>query len=225
MSLGTKIDRSIWDFPRHRKINGVGVTLEPLSEKHLTDLWVFASEYPDSFDYLRYGPFNIKDELCVLLEDLSARNDQPFWAVVPKGGVASGWLSICDIYQSDGSIEIGSIWFSPTLQGTQHGREAIFLLMCLAMDELGYERLVWRCHAQNAKSFRAAENLGFTHDGNWRNAPVVKGWQRDVAWFSILKEEWPVCRDAFKKWLSPDNFDVHGHQIKGLRELRADLDA
>ena len=138
--------------------------------------------------------------------------------------MATGWLSICDVYQNDGSIEIGSIWFSPTLQGTRYGREAIFLLMCQCMDELGYERLVWRCQAQNKKSFRAAESLGFRHEGTWRNAAVVDGWQRDVAWFSILKDEWPVRRKAFSKWLSPDNFDDTGKQLKGLRELRAEIE-
>jgi RimJ/RimL family protein N-acetyltransferase len=66
------------------------------------------------------------------------------------------------------------------------------------MDDLGYERLVWRCQTQNEASFKAAVNLGFTHEGTWRNAAVVKGWQRDVAWFSILKSEWPAKRDAFE---------------------------
>ncbi|MEH6402301.1 MAG: GNAT family protein [Sneathiella sp.] len=221
--FGAKVDQKFWPFPRLDKIEGSAITLEPLGETHLADLWVSASAYPNSFDYLRYGPFNTKDELGALLENLSSRADQPFWAVRPRGGVATGWLSICDVYQSDGSIEIGSIWFSPTLQGTRCGREAIFLLMCQCMDELGYERLVWRCQAQNEKSFRAAEGLGFRHEGTWRNAAIVDGWQRDVAWFSILKSEWPVCREAFLKWFLPDNFDDNGKQLKSLRELRAEI--
>jgi len=92
------------------------------------------------------------------------------------------------------------------------------------MDELGYERLVWRCQAQNEKSFHAAESLGFKHEGTWRNAAVVDGWQRDIAWFSILKNEWPVCREAFSKWLLPDNFDDAGQQRKSLRDLRAEIE-
>lgn len=222
-AFGKIIEEVFWPFPRLDKIKGTGITLEPLGTTHLKGLWAYASKHPASFDYLRYGPFNTKAALGTLLDDLSTRKDQPFWAVIPKGGVASGWLSICDIYQNDGSIEIGSIWFSPTLQGTQHGREAIFLLMCQCMDELGYERLVWRCQAQNEKSFRAAENLGFRHEGTWRNAAIVDGWQRDVAWFSILKDEWPVCREAFSIWLSPENFDANEKQLRDLRVLRAEI--
>ncbi|MEP3244714.1 MAG: GNAT family protein [Sneathiella sp.] len=224
MTFGTKIDQKSWPFPNLDKIEGSGITLEPLERGHLADLWVSASADPSSFDYLRYGPFNDKDELGILLDDLSSRVDQPFWAVIPKGGKAEGWLSICDIYQGDGSIEIGSIWFSSSLQGTRFGREAIFLLMCRCMDELAYERLVWRCQAQNEKSFRAAESFGFRHEGTWRNAAVVKGWQRDVAWFSILKEEWPVCRKALLNWFLPGNFDAVGRQIKSLRALREQID-
>lgn len=188
---------------------------------HLDDLWALAAASPESFAHLRYGPFGDKSDLKAVLEDLSTRADQPFWAVVPKGRTASGWLSICDIYQEDGSIEIGSIWFSPGLQGSREGREAIYLLMCRAMDELGYERLVWRCMARNRKSYGAAENLGFTYEGTWRNALNLNGEQFDVAWFSILRNEWASRRDAFTKWLSPDNFDADGRQRQKLGGLRS----
>lgn len=218
--LGSKIDQSHWPFPRLGKIEGAGVTLEPLCQTHVSDLWANASQHRASFDYLRYGPFEAKADLSALIADLSTREDQPFWAIIPKGGIASGWLSICDIYQSDGNIEIGSIWFSPSLQGTRHAREAIFLLMCHCMDDLGYERLVWRCQAQNEKSVQAAKNLGFNFEGTWRNAAVIDGWQRDIAWFSILKAEWPICRAAFVKWLSADNFDRTGKQRITLQKLR-----
>jgi len=224
MEFGTKVSQKYWPFPRLNKIKGTSVMLEPLGREHLADLWASASAHPNSFDYLRYRSFNNMAELGTLLDDLSSRADQPFWAVIPSGGAATGWMSICDVYQNDGSIEIGSIWFSPSLQGTRHGREAIFLLMCKCMEELGYERLVWRCQAQNKKSFRAAESLGFKHEGTWRNAAVVDGWQRGIAWFSILKDEWPVCRKAFSKWLSADNFDDDGKQLNSLRALRAEFE-
>lgn len=113
-----------------------------------------------------------------------------------ENDVALGWLSICDVSQTDGAFEIGSIWFSPPLQGSTAGREAIFALMCLGMDDLHYERLVWRCHAQNRRSCGAALKFGFTHEGTWRNAAIVKGWQRDVAWSSILRADWPARRAA-----------------------------
>lgn len=217
IARGQRIEQRVWPMPQRRAVRGAYITLEPLAAGHVPDLWLEVSRYPESFDYLRYGPFENEAALGALVADLAHRGDQPFWAVIPAEGAAQGWLSICDIYQHDGSIEIGSIWFSPALQGTRAGREAIFLLMCHCMDDLGYERLVWRCQAQNAKSFRAAENLGFVHEGTWRNAAVVDGWQRGVAWFSILKEEWPARRKALQDWLASANFDAQGRQFTALR--------
>ncbi|MDB9962149.1 GNAT family N-acetyltransferase [Planktomarina temperata] len=194
--------------------------LEPLSDEHIDDLWSYVSASPDSFTYLRYGPFQSREELTELIGDLSSRENQPFWAVLGKEGRAEGWLSICDVYQSDGAFEIGSTWFAPLLQGSREAREAIFLLMCLGMDDFQYERLVWRCQAQNEGSFRAAINLGFKHDGTWRNAMVDDNWQRDIAWFSILRSEWLLCRTAFEEWFLPDNFDGNGQQKRRLQDLR-----
>jgi len=201
------------------------VRLEPLSDEHIDDLWSYVSASPDSFTYLRYGPFQSREELTELIGDLSSRENQPFWAVLGKEGRVEGWLSICDVYQSDGAFEIGSTWFAPLLQGSREAREAIFLLMCLGMDDFQYERLVWRCQAQNEGSFRAAINLGFKHDGTWRNAMVDDNWQRDIAWFSILRSEWPLCRTAFEEWFLPDNFDGNGQQKRRLQDLRREAES
>lgn len=220
--LGTRIEKRLWLMPECKEIAGRYVQLAPLSLEHHYDLWALAKAAPESFAYLRYGPFEKPSDLADLLGDLSTREDQPFWAVVDHGGKALGWLSICDVSQNNGAFEIGSIWFSPSLQGTREAREAIFLLMCLGMDTFEYERLVWRCQAQNAKSFQAALNLGFTHEGTWRNAAVVDGWQRDVAWFSILRNEWPACRAAFQAWLLEDNFDAGGQQQTRLQDFWAE---
>ena len=221
--LGTPIGRKIWTFPEARLIEGVCVTLEPLSLTHLDDLWAAAAAFPQSFEYLRYGPFQTKDALRELILDLSTRKHQPFWAVQDGSGKAHGWLSICDVSVTDGAFEIGSIWFSLDLQGTRAAREAIFLLMSLGMDTYEYERLVWRCQVQNAQSFKAALNLGFQHEGTWRNAAVVKGFQRDVAWFSILQSEWPLRRRAFEAWLSDENFESGMRQKKRLGKILAGL--
>jgi RimJ/RimL family protein N-acetyltransferase len=220
LSLGIAIDRGPWDFPEKTTVMGRYVRLEPLSAEHIDDLWVAASAAPDSFTYLRYGPFETRHHLAELIADLSTRKDQPFWAVLGEEGRAEGWLSICDVYQRDGAFEIGSIWFAPSLQGSREAREAIFLLMCIGMDDLQYERLVWRCQAQNERSFRAAINLGFKHEGTWRKAMIYENWQRDIAWFSILRHEWPTCKAALEAWLSPQNFNDAGQQIARLQDLR-----
>ena len=119
--------------------------LEPLGREHVGELWRSADGAGQTWDYLRYGPFASERELREQVMELSGRADQPFWAVRPESsGLAQGWLSLCDIYPADGAIEIGSIWFSPALQRTRAATEAIFLLMQYAMDELNYQRLVWR---------------------------------------------------------------------------------
>jgi RimJ/RimL family protein N-acetyltransferase len=220
MSLGNAINRGPWEFPRKASVAGRFVQLEPLSDTHVDDLWAASQLAPESFTYLRYGPFDTREQLAELIADLSTRDHQPFWTVFGKERRALGWLSICDVYQNDGAFEIGSIWFAPSLQGTREAREAIFLLMCIGMDDLQYERLVWRCQAQNERSFRAAINLGFTHEGTWRNAMIYQNWQRDIAWFSILRDEWPRCRNALLKWLSPENFDETGQQKVRLQDFR-----
>ncbi len=109
------------------------------------------------------------------------------------------------------------------MQRTRAATEAMFLLMRLAMDELGYRRLVWKCNALNAPSRRAADRLGFTYEGTLRAHLVVKGRRRDTAFFSILEDEWPRCRDALLRWLDPANFAPDGTARRGLREIRAEL--
>jgi RimJ/RimL family protein N-acetyltransferase len=162
-----------------------------------------------TWDYLRYGPFASEGELRRQAVELAGRIDQPFWAVRPQtSGVAEGWLSLCDIYPADGAIEIGSIWFSPALRRTRAATEAIFLLMQYAMDELRYQRLVWRCMVANQASMNAAARYGFKPEGIWRGSAFAKGRRWDQAWFSILADEWPARSAAIRTWLADENFDA-----------------
>ena len=117
---------------------------------------------------------------------------------------------------ANGSIEIGHIWFAPELQRTTAASETIYLLARHAFDGLGYRRLEWKCDALNAGSRRAAERFGFTPEGLFRQHMVVKGRNRDTAWFSIIDSEWPLIRAGFERWLSADNFDTEGRQRLGL---------
>jgi RimJ/RimL family protein N-acetyltransferase len=187
------------------------VRLEPLGREHTRDLWRSAQEADPSFVYLRYGPFATEGELLEQVIELAGRADQPFWAVKPESsGSVTGWLSLCDIYPADGAIEIGSIWFSPALQRTRAATEAIFLLMQYAMDELKYQRLVWRCFSANQASMNAAARYGFTPEGTWRGSAFAKGRRWDLAWHSILVDEWSARRGVIQAWLADENFDEHG---------------
>jgi RimJ/RimL family protein N-acetyltransferase len=117
-------------------------------------------------------------------------------------------------------IEVGFVTFSPLLKRTPISTEAQFLLMAYAFDELGYRRYEWKCDSLNGPSRAAAERLGFTFEGIFRQVVVYRGRNRDTAWFSILDKEWPALKQAFVAWLSPENFDEQGQQHASLSELR-----
>jgi RimJ/RimL family protein N-acetyltransferase len=111
-------------------------------------------------------------------------------------------------------IEVGHIHYAPALQGTAAATEAMALMMARAFDELGYRRYEWKCNALNRASCRAAERLGFTYEGTFRQAAVVKGRNRDTAWFSLLDHEWPARRAAFADWFA--GLDADGRQSRAL---------
>jgi RimJ/RimL family protein N-acetyltransferase len=211
-----------WPLPERNPFEGHSVRLEPLSPDHAGELWHSTQEAEGTWDYLRYGPFASESELLEQVIELAGRTHQPFWAVRPESsGVAQGWLSLCDVYPTDGAIEICSIWFSPALQRTRAATEAIFLLMQYAMDELKYHRLVWRCVPANQASMNAAARYGFTPEGIWRESAFAKGRRWDAAWHSILATEWPARRAAIRSWLADENFDEQGRARTRLTQSDA----
>ena len=134
-----------------------------------------------------------------------------------------GIASYLRIDPPNGVIEVGHIHFGPALQRRAAATEAMALMMARAFDELGYRRYEWKCDSLNAPSRAAALRYGFTFEGIFRNAVVVKGRSRDTAWFSITDDEWPRCREAFTAWLDPANFDDEGKQRRGLTDIRDSL--
>jgi RimJ/RimL family protein N-acetyltransferase len=217
--LGPVVPDAVCPLPGLERHVGRAVTLEPLSARHVTDLWAAGEAADISWAYLRYGPFATEQELAAHIERIGGLDRQPFFAVIPTtSGRAEGWASFCDIAPGDAAIEIGSIWFSPRLQRTRAATEAIFLMMRHAFA-LGYHRVVWRCNALNAASMRAARRFGFTYEGTWRGDGIVKGRRRDTAWFSILDDEWPDQRMLFEAWLDDRNFEANGVALMSLSPL------
>jgi RimJ/RimL family protein N-acetyltransferase len=208
--------------PQRVPLEGTSVRLEPVDPaRHATPLYSAADGAPEIWDYLAYGPFDSLPAFTKWLEERAASDDPMFYAVVDRdSGVARGMASYLRIEPLHGVIEIGHIWFAPALQRTRQATEAIFLLARHAFDDLGYRRLEWKCDALNAPSRRAAERFGFTYEGVFRQHMVVKGRNRDTAWYSITDAEWPSRRAAFEAWLSPDNFDPEGRQRHSLAEMR-----
>ena len=214
--LGPLVAAAIRPMPKLIDHFGQAVRLSPLNTSHADDLWTEAQDADQSWAYLRYGPFQYQNDLTEHVRTISGLPHQPFFAVLPASSDrAEGWMSFCDISPDNASIEIGSIWFSPRLQRTRAATEAVYLLLLHAF-ELGYHRVVWRCNALNAASMRAAERFGFTPEGIWREAEIVKGRRRDTAWFSLLEQDWPRHRARFEAWLDDNNFDSAGLALRPM---------
>jgi RimJ/RimL family protein N-acetyltransferase len=177
---------------------------------------------PAVWDYLSSGPFTaVGPAWDGWLRSLQTATDAQFFVLVEaRSGEAQGVGAYLRIFPSDGSIEIGSLTFGAAIQRTPVTTEAIYLLARHAFEDLRYRRLEWKCNALNARSRAAAERLGFVYEGIFRQAQVLKGRNRDTAWFSILDGEWPALRAAFEAWLEPENFDADGRQRRTLASLR-----
>jgi RimJ/RimL family protein N-acetyltransferase len=174
-----------------------------------------------NWTYLSVDAFDMLDDYRTWLLRVTAGDDPLFHAVIDAAtDRAVGVAAYMRIDPPNGVIEVGHINYAPRLQRTVAATEAMYLMMARAFDELGYRRYEWKCDALNAPSRAAAERLGFTFEGIFRQAVVYKGRSRDTAWFSVIDREWPAVKGAFERWLAPDNFDEEGHQKQRLAELR-----
>lgn len=206
--------------PPAQRLEGRTVSLEPLEpERHAPPLNEAFDDAPNSlWTYMAFGPFDTVTELEATLQSMAETPDWSPYAIVVEG-VPLGFASYLRIAPRDGTIEIGSITFAPSLQRTTAATEAIYLLI-RNVFELGYRRCEWKCDDLNEASRIAAVRLGFTYEGIFRQATHYKGRNRDTAWYSIIDREWTDLDIAFQAWLSPDNFDAQGRQRRGLSEMR-----
>ena len=207
-------------LPPAEPIDGRWCRLEPLDPIRHGDQLYDANALDTCgaiWAYLRIGPFTNRRQYFDWVRAVSAESDPLFFAVVDRASdMATGVASLLRIKPTDGVIEVGWITYSPLLQRTRAATEAMYLLMRLVFDELRYRRYEWKCNSLNAASRRAAERLGFTYEGTFRQAKVDKGRNRDNAWFSIIDSEWPAIRDELERWLDPKNFDDAGRQLTKL---------
>jgi RimJ/RimL family protein N-acetyltransferase len=179
---------------------------------------------PAIWTYLYDGPYPDLNSFRASLEEQKARPDYLFLTVTDAATDRPlGIVSYLSIVPEHGVIEIGNIWFSPELQRTPAATETIFLLAHHAFDELGYRRLEWKCNALNEPSRRAAARFGFQFEGIFLNHRVVKGHNRDTAWFAITDQRWPALHMAYELWLRPENFDPAGNQRSRLSDLTATI--
>lgn len=203
-------------------LNGQYTRLSPLSAaQHTAELFAQTAGHDWIWDYMPVGPFPSQAALQDFLQTAEASTDPVFYAIKDKAeDKVLGFASFLRINPEDGVIEVGFILMSPALQRTPMATEAMALMMGWAF-EAGYRRYEWKCNALNAPSRRAAQRLGFSYEGVFRQAAIVKGQNRDTAWFSVIDQEWPALEQAFKTWLDPENFADDGTQKQRLSDLTA----
>jgi RimJ/RimL family protein N-acetyltransferase len=216
--LGPSVDFAGARTPDGRQLAGHYVTLRALNPAADAVPLYKAAGDPPLWDYLYEShPTSLRAMEATLI-DYADRRDRVFYAAVPEGAEAPrGFLSYLRIEPGHGTIEIGNILLGPGLARTRAGTEAIYLLAREAFDHLGYRRLEWKCNALNAASRRAAERYGFRFEGVFEQHMVIKGRNRDTAWYAITDQRWPAVRGAFAAWLEPANFDGAGRQLTRLR--------
>jgi RimJ/RimL family protein N-acetyltransferase len=210
--------------PERKVLEGRYVRLEPLNPAKHGDGLFAASSVPDStvrFAYLPEYPPDSRASFQPWLDKAEASEDPLFFTVIDKAsGKIAGRQTLMRIDNAFGVIEIGNIYWGPLVSRKPAATEAQFLFAQYAFDVLGYRRYEWKCNNRNEPSKRAAERFGFKFEGIFRQHLVVKGENRDTAWFSIIDKEWPALRKAYEIWLDPANFDGEGRQKRRLEDLR-----
>ena len=227
MSDDARLGRPVPDWtppprPEGLRLAGRYAALEPLSaDEHAADLFELFAGADAVWDYMPVGPFSSAATFHRWMKEVVTGNDPCFVAIRNLDtGRWEGFCSLLRIAPEAGSIEVGYISYSPALQRSRAATEAQFLLMQWAF-EAGYRRYEWKCNALNLPSRRAAQRYGFSYEGVFRQAQVVKGRNRDTAWFAVIDSEWPALKEAFAAWLAPSNFDAEGRQKERLGDLTA----
>ena len=197
--------------------------VEPLdAARHAAGLFAANAEGDGSnFTYYAYGPFATVEAQRAWIDSVSGEPSRLFHAILDKaGGQAVGVAAYSNITPAMGVIEVGALNFSPRLQQKPAATEAMYLMMGRVFDELGYRRYEWKCDSWNLPSRAAAARLGFTYEGLFRQAIVIRGRNRDTMYFAIIDRDWPRIKAAFERWLDPGNFDANGRQKQSLASLR-----
>ena len=206
--------------PRPDTVTGHYVRLEPLEpDAHAARLFHAFDGHDAVWDYMPVGPFASAAQFHRWTREATERDDILFFAIYDRDADAyGGFAAYLRVKPEAGSIEVGFIAMAPRLQRTRAATEAMYLMMKWAFES-GYRRYEWKCDALNLPSRRAAQRLGLSFEGVFRQATVVKGRNRDTAWFAAIDAEWPALDEAFRLWLDPSNFDAQGRQREALSDL------
>jgi RimJ/RimL family protein N-acetyltransferase len=227
MEIGVAVEPTPAPRPQPTVLTGRVVTLRPFDRATQAEALYQATHGNQKSDLWRYmseGPFPTRAAFDAAFEKKQSSTDPLFFAIVDSAtGLAVGHASYLRIDPAHRVIEVGNIIFTPALQRSAGATEAMYLMARHAFEDLGYRRYEWKCNALNEPSRRAALRLGFVFEGVFRQHMIIKGRNRDTAWFSMLDTEWPERRRIFEQWLAPSNFDTAGQQRISLSQLNGRL--
>ena len=219
--IGQAVDPTPAKRPQPVTIEGHYGRIEKLNvTKHAEALWQAVKGHDEVWVYLFQGPFAARADFDAYIEMFASRDDPYAYAILDKDGRPVGFATLMEIRPANRVIEVGNILYSPLLQRTPLATEVQYLLARYAFEELGNRRYEWKCNSLNAPSRRAALRYGFTFEGVFSQHMIVKGRNRDTAWYAMMDHEWPALKRAFEAWLAPDNFDAKGAQKKKLEAFR-----
>ncbi len=221
--MDQRLDPSTAKPPSRIRLEGRFITIEPLDPASHANSLYEASHGKGKEDLWRYlwdGPYPNRQAFAAAVRQRAASDDPLSFAIIDhRTGRAIGHAAYLRITPEHRVIEIGSILFTPDLQKTTGATEAMYLMARYAFEDLGYRRYEWKCDSLNTASRRAALRLGFQFEGIFRQHMIIKGRNRDTAWFSMLDSEWPARKANFERWLDAANFDAHGNQKESLSRL------
>jgi RimJ/RimL family protein N-acetyltransferase len=219
--VGPEVDTTASPRPGPAVLEGRHALIEKLDPAaHGDALWQAVRDDDSLWTYMGYGPFADRNAFDAWMEARAAATDPYAYAVIDRArGEATGTVTLMEIRPAARVIEMGNIVYSPLLQRTIAATEVQYLLAAYVFERLGYRRYEWKCNALNAPSRHAALRLGFTFEGVFRQHMIVKGRNRDTAWYSMLDTEWPKRKETFERWLDPSNFDAEGKQRVSLSAL------
>jgi len=217
-STGLPIGKVVEDVgpvkpPAKIKYSGEFVTLAPVEPERDVDELFHNSHGNDAkeqiWTYMAYGPFSTRDKMLDWLNDCSASTNMTFFTVFSKElDQHVGMMSILNVIEPMRTLELGNIWYSPIVHHTKVNTEVVYLMLTEIFEELKYRRIEWKCDALNARSRAAALRLGFSFEGIFRQHYIIKGRNRDTAWFSMIDKEWPVLKKNMEKWLYTDESGI-----------------
>lgn len=202
-----------WQRPAWQTLTGQHVSLTRLqTDADASQLFACSHGMPESdwlWRYMSKGPFANETAMRAWLQTVESSQDPLFYTVCLAGdGARVGQVSIMNIVPDMGRAELGNIWYAPAVQKSRVNTEAIYLCLRGLFDELGYRRVEWKCNALNAESRRAALRLGFSFEGIFRQHMVIKGVNRDTAWFGMMDHEWPTVKRNFERYFTASDLSL-----------------